>query len=690
MIDSLKALDLLGNGSPLAQDIEAFERREGQEQMIEAICDALNRDRFAVIEAGTGIGKSFAYLIPLVLAASEMEGEHFVVSTGTINLQYQLYEKDLPFLCSRIDPTVSTALLMGRSNYLCIRRLLHEADARPMAAELEEDPLSRVILWARETERGIRSEIPQRIPQEVWSQVCSDGDFCFGFHCPARGECFLQKARKAAAQAQIIVINHHVLFADVSLKLEGDSFDEDGLLPAYSRVVCDEAHKIEEGARSYFTEQVSRGAVMKLLSQLWNSRRGSDDGVLQKLRGYSSDPDAWELAASAIEEITQYIDALERDASALLGGQRKLWMNSREASRWHQMVHTALQTGKRIDQFLQLCVRIEQSLDSEDERISYTLNQFKGYCSKLVSAASVLQRLHKFDQEGASIFWLEQRGRGQVSFLITPHSPAELLRESLFSHLDSLIAVSATLTVNHSFAHWRESLGLDEIPVDETIAASPFDYRSNVLLGVPTDAPPVERIDEYAQYLKRSLLEIITLSEGRTLVLFTSFSLLKDISSSLEEPLRKAGITSLVQLPGSDRAKLLNTFKQQPGRVLFATDSFWEGVDVPGDALQQVVITRLPFQVPVDPVYLARQERITSRGGNPFMELALPRAAMKLKQGFGRLIRRTGDRGVVLVLDNRLLTKFYGKMLIKSLPETTAAFTDQEGLMRRIESFLFP
>ncbi len=693
MIDTQRALQYLSPESPLTRDISSFERREGQEEMISIICDALNTRQFSVIEAGTGIGKSFAYLIPVILSAGEFQDAHVVISTGTINLQYQLYEKDLPFLCSRIDPTVTAALLMGRTNYICLRRLHYEVDKQPLLRDLSDDPMSVIYRWSQESIEGVRTELEQRIPQDAWSKVCSDADFCLGYRCPEKGECYVNRARRRASEAQIIVVNHHVLFSDVLLKMEGDSFEEDGLLPAYRTVICDEAHRIEEGARQYFSGHASRGQVMKILSHLWNARRDRDQGLLQKLKNHSADPQAWEAYAPVQENVIISLEEIEKVTETLLGKGLKHWIRSEYREQYRELLGRIGTLVQSLESMLSLLSRIGDSIEHEDdEDAAYLLSLFTGQCRKLRGVTDLFSRFKNFDQDKESIFWVEKRpGQGSfITYTVTPHSAAPILREALFSNLDTFIAVSATLTVNNSFGYWRKALGIEERNMLEGIIPSPFDYKQNVMLAIPTDAPPVENPEAYAEYLKSALFELVTLCEGRTMVLFTSFQLLRDVHDYLKVPLEGEGIESLVQLPGSDRHRLLASFKENRKQVLFATDSFWEGVDVPGEALTQVVITRLPFQVPVDPVYLARQERIQQEGGNPFLEMAVPRAAMKLKQGFGRLIRKTDDRGVVLILDKRLLTKFYGRYLLGSLPETYQVFTDHDGILRRVESFLFP
>ncbi len=693
MIDTDACLALLEPDSPVSRAIPAYELRNGQREMTSAVAQAMNSCRFALIEAGTGIGKSFAYLIPVILWAREHPDAHVVVSTATINLQDQLYTKDIPFLIEHVDPFASCALLMGRNNYLCLNRLAEETAGNPLLIEEESSEIGRIHRWAKITRTGMRTELAENPSAGVWASVCSDADFCLGQKCFFRRECFIMNARRKAQESQIIVVNHHVLFSDIAGKYEADSYDEAAILPPFTMLICDEAHKLEAAALSYFSNQTSRSGILRTLGALSSGGRRREQGILPVLRPHSSDPAAFDGFSALSKKLAQALQGVEDAASLLAGSQRTLWIPWDLGAPSAGLTDACKEAAEILDAMDRCLRRIWESVEEQDA-MRYPLKLLSGYMRKLSGHRAVCMEFQRISQRTDQVFSLERRQvhrEDGVILHMTPLSIAPTMQDALYAHVDTFVATSATLTVGGAFSYWKRQLGLDSIGAEviERLIPSPFDFKRQVMVAVPSDAPGVENPGPYTAYLKEAVFDLVSLVEGRTLVLCTSFQMIRELYEMLSGPFERIGIKTLVQLPGSDRGRLLREFKQNGPSVLFAAESFWEGVDIPGDALSQIIITRLPFQVPTEPLVLARKRKIQEEGGNHFLQLALPYAAMRLKQGFGRLMRREQDFVVVCILDNRILTKHYGKVLLRSLPETHTYTGSAQHLAEAVERFVY-
>ena len=690
-IDGDALADLLTGGNQISSVIPGFEPRESQTAMLRLAARALNESRLCVAEAGTGVGKSFAYLIP-ALAWAEQNDERVVISTATINLQQQLVEKDIPIVKKILGSDAKVALVKGRGNYLCLNRLEELAEEESGLFAEPGSELNAIRAWAETTSTGSKSDLPFVPDESLWSQVCSDADSCSGMRCRNRDTCFILRARKEAAGARLLVANHHLLFSDLSLRLHGAGYDGTAVLPPFQRIIIDEAHNIESAATSYFSDAFSRFSVLKYVSRLHRNRRGRSFGLLvqlERLLGRQV-PNA----GSLLSTIRERADALDSSALQVMG---EAW-NYRLSGDPTESVRELLLLPMHNLQIaiLDLVQLIEDEIAtlSDDDQELPEVYDTRTVLRRFEEIGSMCQRYNGYTESPDQIFWIERArtsNREQfIRFILTPLEIAPVMREALYEPFESVIFTSATLTVQGRFDFWMSRVGLSGEDPDELLAASfpsPFPYHERVLLGVPSDAPLPDQ-PGYSEYLQKFIIDVLKVSEGRALVLFTSYEMLSSTYAVVKPAIESSGISTFRQ--GEDeRSRLLGRFRTDVASVLFATESFWEGVDAPGEALEVVIICRLPFRVPTEPVLVARTEALRARGGNPFFELALPEAVMKLKQGFGRLMRKRTDRGIVLITDGRIVKKSYGALFLQSLPRTRKCITDGAKIISEIESFLY-
>lgn len=674
----------------LSKTIPFYEPRPVQEEMLEVVGKAFNEDGICIVEAGTGVGKSLAYLLPAMEWVAHNE-ERVVISTATINLQEQLYEKDLPLVLRLLHAGVPVALVKGRGNYLCWTRL---EEIREEASLFEEDPAPWETFrkWAETSPTGARSDLPFPIEDTLWSQVCSESDICTGLRCPNRERCFFLKARKQAAAAKLLVVNHHLLFSDLAYRIQGIGFEGAAVLPPFRKVVFDEAHNIEQSATSLFSETLNRFLVFRVLHRLLRTKGVRRLGLAVKLsnRGASG-----ALILRMSQEVQRMRDAyltLEEEALRLIAeeGAFRITSSLESVSEGFSVSLKAFQRAS-----LTLAETLSEILSSLPEEDAETPEAYEGrmILHRLEQMASLCQQFRSYPENQDRVLWVERKrtatGESILELHSTPLDITQIMREAVYEPLDTVVFTSATLTVNRTFTFWRGRVGLLE-KVDRSVAEycfdSPFDYRNRVLIGVPTDAP-LPNTDEYITYLHTFLVEACQLTEGRALVLFTSYDTLSKVYTLVKPDLALKGICTYRQ-GEEERSKLLRRFNEEVSSVLFATDSFWEGIDAPGETLEMVVLCRLPFKVPTDPIQVARMEAIQAKGKNPFIELSLPEAVMRLRQGFGRLMRRTTDRGIVLIPDVRVLKKSYGKLFLSSLPETCCSLKSTKDLLTDLENFL--
>lgn len=711
-IDVAALAATLEPGGALEAGMADYEARESQVEMLRAVARAFNDELPTLVEAGTGVGKSFAYLVPAFAWAGQ-NAERVVISTATINLQQQLVEKDVPAVRRLLGSPVEAALLKGRGNYLCRIRLDEALEEDALFQETDEE-LTAIRDWAGNSATGSRDDLSFMPSEDVWSRVNSDPDACAGSRCRKRDDCFLMRSRKLAARAGILIVNHHLLFSDLALRLGGFGFDATAILPPFKRVIFDEAHNIERSATSYFSESFSRFSVLKLTGRLLRTRRNRRLGLLLQLQRILDHPRMGELP-DLIARAREYGEALNAAALAALGRESAARVVRRtpddfeggppQAAGALVAMDEAL-TGRLAD--LEQCLLdISMALAdvfrelSEEQLELPVVHELRPVVRRLEGVASLSAAFRAFsadragrpeeESDASKVYWLERAttsgGEPFVRFTVSPLEIGAVMREAVLEPFPTVVFTSATLTVGAGFAFFASRIGLDTEERAELALPSPFAFHERVLLAVPTDAPLPEA-PSYRDFVARFLGDLVTLSEGRALLLFTSYEMLRVAFDEIRPRLAELGITVLRQ-GDDDRGRLLERFRTDAASVLFATDSFWEGVDTPGEALTVVGITRLPFRVPTHPIVVARMEAIRARGGNPFMELSLPEAVMRLKQGFGRLMRRGTDRGVVVITDGRILKKQYGSIFLASLPQTLTSYTDSTHLLDDIEGFLY-
>ena len=604
--------------------IGGYEHRPGQLQMAEAVDHAFENHHHAILEAGTGTGKTLAYLIPAICS-----GRRVVVSTATKSLQEQLYQKDVPFLQKHFAPDWKVAVMKGRSNFLCLAKM-HAMGEQPLLKGMEEmDAFRQIRDWAKLTETGDRTELTF-LPDdsELWSRIDARRDTCTGKKCPQFEQCFLTGMQNRAKEADLIIVNHHLFFADLALKQD----DFGSILPEYSAVVFDEAHEMEDVASDYFGQQISNYRFEELARDADNMMRLLHLGTPSLLR----------RTQRIREKSRAFFDAFPpRD------GRFPFSRNEREAF-------------------------LEQNREGYDALLNALKGletEFAALTQKPEELLRIARRSFEIRQEFAFLFesdeknyvyWFERRGKG-VFLAATPIDVSQILRERLFEPFDTVILTSATLTVAGRFDFIRHRLGLDH--TKESLLPPEFDYQEQALLYLPQRMPDV-RDAGFGAKAADEIVALLELSQGRAFCLFTSYSQMNDqferVRGRLEFPLLLQGT--------APRPVLLERFKTTPNAVLFATASFWQGVDVPGDQLSCVIVDRLPFAVPSDPVVAARVRALQEEGRNPFAEFQVPEAVLALKQGFGRLIRTKTDRGVLALLDTRISRMPYGKIFLESLP----------------------
>jgi len=619
-----------GPGGLLARTHPAYEFRRGQLQMAEAVEQALQDRRHLIVEAGTGTGKTLAYLLPVIRS-----GKRVIISTGTKTLQEQLFFKDVPFLQQHLGE-LRVCYMKGRGNYLC-RKKLYDLAAQPLLNGLEEINHFRMISdWEKTTETGDRAELAE-LPEtsHLWPKLDARTDRCIGSECQQFDRCFITEMRRRAAESDIIIVNHHLFCADLAIKSATDRAQDGGVLPEAGVVVFDEAHELEDVATNYFGVSVSNLRIDELLRDVESTLRRADVPFADVLAASARVREHSQLFFSLLPPgegrfaFENRAEFLEENGDEYLGLQNAL-----------THLYTELQAiPKKPDEVHALARRVEELR---------------------VQLGFILE-----GQERNTVFWIERRGerRGQHNVFLqaTPITVSEILRTTLFEQLESAVLTSATLAVAGGFQYVRDRLGIRN--ARELVVPSHFDYPSQALLYVPPDLPDPRdpRFVERATQRVRQLLEI---TRGRAFCLFTSYALMNQL---YEQLLGELGFPMLLQGTAPKNA-LLEEFRLTPNAVLFATSSFWQGVDVQGEQLSCVIIDKLPFAVPNDPVVAARIQAIDEEGGNAFFDYQVPSAVISLKQGFGRLIRSLHDRGLLCLLDNRILNKRYGRVFLESLP----------------------
>jgi predicted DnaQ family exonuclease/DinG family helicase len=671
--------------------------------MLKAVSDAFNYQNHLLVEAGTGTGKTIAYLIPALRFAQKNQ-RHVLISTKTISLQEQLLKdmRQLAGVVTSADETggpVRYSVLKGRSNYLCLRRWLAFRRQRGLT-QADVKAIVKIMVWLTESENGDMAEMRLTAEEEssIWPRISSTSDSCLGARCPnmQKNRCFYQRARRRAESSHVVVVNHALLISDL---ISGGQ-----VLPKYDHLVVDEAHDLEDESTSQMTQIASSEGSAQLLNRCAVFHpQGKVEGLLEEVKHALARKKentkqiagiirSAEMAQNKVQEASLALDEYFRNLSQFaesFGGdvgryarRVRLTQSLRIQPAWSNIEVSWESLAGRLEELIGFLHSIRSDLADLDgvarqddilADLDYHISQL-GILESLSTAATVNPDQH-------CIYWLEEDGNGQISVCGAPLNVGSKLREDLFEKKSTVILTSATLTAQRSFEYIKQRLGLDY--AEELILGSSFDYESNALLCLATDMPEPGQ-PGYQRWLEQSLVNLCTASQGRALVLFTSHTALRTTYKAVQPKLEERGILVLGQAIDGSRSRILNQFKHDHRTVLFGTASFWEGIDITGEALSLLVITKLPFSVPTDPVFAARAEEFD----DGFEQYSVPQAILKFKQGFGRLIRSHQDRGAVVILDRRVLTRGYGSSFVDSLPACQMLQAPLAQLPGNVESWL--
>jgi ATP-dependent DNA helicase DinG len=651
---------ILGPTGAIAQTLPNYEARPEQLEMAAAVADALAESRHLMVEAGTGVGKSFAYLVPAIQAACATKDGRVVISTHTISLQEQLIRKDIPFL-QRVMPQKFAALLVkGRGNYVSLRRLkvAYERAYSLLSEASAVEQLDTIREWSQHTTDGSRSDLDFRPLAPVWELVESDSGNCLGKRCADYADCFYFKARANIQKAKILVVNHALFFADLALKALGP---EVGILPKYNAVIFDEAHTLEDVAADHMGLSITRGQCDYLLNRLYHERRNKAVGLLA-LYGEQKDLMQVHQTRAAVH---QFFNSVLDWRRAVEAKQKRYGASDSLRIREPKIVPDIL-SGPFQTLSSQLAA-VANGIESDKEKIE--LESAAMRCETIAAALDAWLKQNLPDQ----VYWIEGSGeRGdRLQLASAPIEVADIFREQLFGRIPSVTLTSATLSVGgiHGFDFFKERYGFPpEHPA--LLLGSPFDYRRQADLHLYRTMPdPTADARAFEEACIAKIQDLVLRTKGRAFVLFTSNQALQRTANVLRDWFADHGMTLISQSDGVPSNRMLESFRATEAAVLFGVDSFWQGVDVQGEALSNVIITKLPFVPPDRPIVEARCEMIASRGGQPFADYSLPQAILKLKQGFGRLIRTKTDKGLVAILDPRMLTKQYGRRFLEALPD---------------------
>lgn len=670
----------------LSQVFKGFEYRDEQLYMAKHIESGLNEETPVIVEAGTGTGKTLAYLIPSIEWALKNK-KRVVISTNTINLQEQLINKDIPIAKQVIQGEFKYIIVKGRGNYLCNRKYYNVAmgDTKTLIEDWtlsQQNQLKGILAWGQETETGDRSELTFEVEINIWELFQSETDMCAGNKCPYKGECFFLKSREEKKKADILITNHHMYFSDLAIRKEIGFNTEYSILPEYGLAVFDEAHNVENVARDYFSYEASKYGFTKAMNQILISEgKKKNTGALDLLEKFLKDEKSknGEITAKLIEEIKiqhkklydsgrEYFNhIIELFSKGQMG---TFTFRARKDEIEHSPFLSSIKEYKEsflsnYNSYIRKVREFIKIIDGDSEDPLGHIIDFTRYIERLNVFFDNFRFINDFDDEDF-IYWIEVNSKKSNSKLVaTPLKIDRELQTNLYLNLKQIIFTSATIAIGENFSYFKESIGLTKETKDKVIY-SPFDYNKQMKVYIPTDIPAPsskEFIDEIAEFIKCELIA----SKGKAFILFTSYQTLNYVYYLIKGELESNELDVFVH-GMAPRSQLVDMFIRGKNPVLFGTDSFWEGVDIRGKQLSNVILVKIPFKVPSDPVTEAIIEHITEEGKNPFIEYQVPEAVIKFKQGIGRLIRSKTDSGTVTILDNRITTKRYGKFFMESIP----------------------
>ena len=632
-------------------EAKGYESRLGQAKMAERVAEIIEARRHLVVEAGTGTGKSLAYLVPAAYAAQEL-AKKAIISTYTIHLQEQLFGKDVPIVQSLVPFEFTAALLKGRQNYLCPHRLKkaqqHQGD---LFATGQAEQLKGLVEWAGRTKDGTLSDIDFQVDAAVWAQVCSEAFACTPRHCGGPTGCFYQMARTKVLDANVVILNHALLFGLLAGAEESEEGPSEGYLFPNDFLVLDEAHEVEDVAAKALGLEVRLGSLRFLLQRLVHPR--TKKGVLTRI----GDGNAMKSTLGVLGILEGAFEEILESGGLGASGQKRV----------RQPLGVKSELGPRLMDIRAQLLKLAEDAGDGEER-----NELRDHARRLEASAFGLGEFLKMSREGHA-YWVERRlpeegkaHRGEMSLHASPVEVAERLKELVFRPDCTTIMTSATLDVGRGLEFFAKRVGAQE--AETLLVESPFDYESQMRVYLPKGMPEPSEGHRFQDALEGWIQRFVGMTKGKAFVLFTSRAMLRKTAEGMVGWFEEQGIRLLVQDKGNSRTRLLKEFKEDRDSVLFGTDSFWQGVDVPGEALSNVILTRLPFSVPDEPLFEAKCERIKEKGGEPFRELQLPEAILKFRQGVGRLIRSREDRGQIAVLDGRILSRRYGKSFLQKLP----------------------
>lgn len=711
-LDPDRVAEDLGPLGPIAAAMRRYEDRPSQREMARTIASLYNDGGTGLLEAGTGVGKSLAYLVPALRWAA-LTGERTVVSTNTINLQEQLVGKDLPFLAAAFEDEqpVRFALLKGWRNYLCLLRLEQARIFGDALVDNADGDFQTLTDWASVTSDGSVSDLPRMLSPATWDEVAAEPDLCVRNECPHFERCFFFRSRRQAASADVVVANHHLLMSDVAIRRLQGNWEEAAVLPPYTRLVIDEGHHLEEAAAAHLGATATRAGLQRLLARLnrpasgLRPARGLLPLVEQRLRPGN---DLFSQASLQLinEKIGPGVQAIRDKGATLFDLIESVLRESPQQTVVRLTPDFALHPVWRagLDAvFNDLLTEIARLVDAltlirdrwaarlaEDEALTALVSEMRGVGRRLEAFGIALDgALDSGPGSHERIRWVELRGRDNVALTWVPLDLAPILRDDLFSRLRTTVVTSATLAADGGFDFLAARIGANGLAIPPIGASfpSPFDFPRQALLAIPTDTPPPNADSEnHIAAVTRMIADFADASDGGLFALFTSHRDVRDVAARLRE-IGLAADRPLLVHGEESRDLLLARFRESGRAVLVGTSSYWEGVDVPGHALRGLLIARLPFRVPTQPVTAAHCEAIVERGGDPFAEYMVPHAALRLKQGFGRLIRTATDRGAIVIADPRVITKDYGAALLRGLPPARRLLLPWADVARQLRDF---